>query len=364
MDAQRFIDAIVEDPTALERWEVYADWLLERGDPRGELISLGLRGVASERIAELEHDEAHLLSPRLYDQSHLYRFEFRRSFIHGATLQGTADERPTVEAIDALFADPHGCLVERLELGPFGDLEHAVAALAAPRRALRTLSTIAGPDSSDRLALAAPQLERLEILDDRGGARIVHPTVATLVTDVSRCKSICSGAFDLPSLTALDLTFLDSRPLSNAESIWSRPPPRLTTLKVDKLTPDEWSDEAGDAYFFDMFAQLGTSPLGAQLQRLELGYLRSVEIGQLLAVARQLRRLQHLQFHVTESETLEERTAVRDAFVAAFPATTLEVDWRLEPPRPLGPAKIIDADSKGTDGRVDALGAFILRRVR
>jgi uncharacterized protein (TIGR02996 family) len=40
VDPQAFIDAIVDDPDDKATWVAYADWLCERGELRGEIISL------------------------------------------------------------------------------------------------------------------------------------------------------------------------------------------------------------------------------------------------------------------------------------------------------------------------------------
>jgi len=391
MDAQRFIDAIVDDPTPLDWWEIYADWLLERGDPRGELIALELavdagRGTKEmkQRIGELKHDEARLLSPRLFDQSHLYRFEFRRGFIRSAVLQGTGDDQPTVEAINALFADPHGCLVESLALGPFGNREHAVAVLAAPRRALRSLSSWDGDDrtdwlaaspgalrslsswggkgSTDRLAVAAPWLEWLQIGEPPGEQThlpLVHPTLSTLSTSANACWAIRAGAFELPMLETLELT-PGFAGLRGVDSIWSRPPSRLTRLKLDMFMSLIAID--GDVAEAESLENLGRAPIAAQLRYFEASHVGDATLEQLLASASQLRHLEHLKLGLLLwQQSSAERRALRDAVVAAFPTTNIEADWGLvpPPPQPEVPPKVIDADSKGPDGRVDPFGAFL-----
>ena len=35
-----FIDAILADPDELSNYQVFSDWLIERGDPRGDLINI------------------------------------------------------------------------------------------------------------------------------------------------------------------------------------------------------------------------------------------------------------------------------------------------------------------------------------
>ena len=46
---------LLKDPESLENWLVYADWLQERGDPRGELIVLDIR-LEDETTASEDRD--------------------------------------------------------------------------------------------------------------------------------------------------------------------------------------------------------------------------------------------------------------------------------------------------------------------
>src|SRR6185369_7799655 len=103
-------------------------------------------------------------------------------------------------------------------------------------------------------------------------------------------------------------------------------------------------------------------PIAAQLRYFEASYVDAVDLEQLLASASQLRHLEHLKLGLSLwDQSLDECRALRDAVVAAFPTTNIEADWRLDPPPPLPevPPKVIDADSKGPDGRVDAIAAFV-----
>ena len=60
-----FVQAILEEPEADALRLIYADWLEERGDPRGELIrvqcELARIGADDPRRAELEFREQQLL---------------------------------------------------------------------------------------------------------------------------------------------------------------------------------------------------------------------------------------------------------------------------------------------------------------
>jgi len=46
---EALIAAIVADPEAIEHWMAYGDWLLERGDRRGEWIDAIARWIEGAR---------------------------------------------------------------------------------------------------------------------------------------------------------------------------------------------------------------------------------------------------------------------------------------------------------------------------
>jgi hypothetical protein len=91
---------------------MYSDWLLDRGDPRGEWIRAALASDDDKVATKPPVDEEGLLSPRLAEHEHLLRFHWR-GFIRGARLMGAMDDPPTPETIAALFADPHAALLSR-----------------------------------------------------------------------------------------------------------------------------------------------------------------------------------------------------------------------------------------------------------
>ncbi len=97
--AQELLAAIIEQPESNERRQIYADLLLEQGDPRGELIHVQLQREAldatDERQSALAEREVLLRTPleeewraRLAD--HFIHVEFRRGFIERATVHGAA----------------------------------------------------------------------------------------------------------------------------------------------------------------------------------------------------------------------------------------------------------------------------------
>jgi len=111
VSAEALIAAIVAEPDQEAPWLVYADWLLEREDVRGELIHFALDGTegALRRMSLLEQDLEPLLSPRLFAQRSHWRFGWRRGFLCRAS---TSDLPFETEALAALWADPHAVLLE------------------------------------------------------------------------------------------------------------------------------------------------------------------------------------------------------------------------------------------------------------
>jgi uncharacterized protein (TIGR02996 family) len=86
------VAAIVAAPDDDAPRLVYADWLMQRGDPRGELIAVQCRlaaGDASTEIATRERELRALLEPQLIAPLHAIAFggfELRRGFVEHAEL--------------------------------------------------------------------------------------------------------------------------------------------------------------------------------------------------------------------------------------------------------------------------------------
>jgi uncharacterized protein (TIGR02996 family) len=161
---------------------VYADWLLERGDPRGELIAVQCEQARTPwyapRFVELERLSAALigrhidrwlggLDPRLGP-------DFRRGMIEGITVDDPARLAPLAE--DGLVhratvrADPSGWddlhRIDELELSMSGEPELLYRLAAHPRLRLRRLDLSKGFDMVALEAFAGgafPELERLRI---------------------------------------------------------------------------------------------------------------------------------------------------------------------------------------------------------
>jgi uncharacterized protein (TIGR02996 family) len=112
VDPAALLDAVLAHPDDEGPRQVYADWLLEQGDPRGELIAVQMElsrgGLAEARRLELEAREASLLSQhgarwlgRL--SSDAVRASFSRGFLDALTV---LDVSSLFDADDTLRREP------------------------------------------------------------------------------------------------------------------------------------------------------------------------------------------------------------------------------------------------------------------
>lgn len=111
--------AIAANPLDRDPYVVFADWLQQQGDPRGELMSLQLSGKDEAAEALLAEHEAYFLGPLaehklVYDeggsnnvsslrtpeqeaawqQIHTQAFRWRNGFIHFLRLSHDEDQEP------------------------------------------------------------------------------------------------------------------------------------------------------------------------------------------------------------------------------------------------------------------------------
>lgn len=190
---EQLLQAIRERPDDDGPRLVYADWLSDRGDPRGELI------VLQCALARLDRDDAdrHPLEARERELMTAHRAEWRRAlaaipsidndylkrgFVERISLDEAmlADHAPAVFAAAPLLSDLYlhasnsherSLIVPpelaRLRAISFASTRHAVAALASPH--LRSIERLAfarecqGREIVD--ALVGSQLDRVESLD-------------------------------------------------------------------------------------------------------------------------------------------------------------------------------------------------------
>jgi uncharacterized protein (TIGR02996 family) len=167
---EAFLQAILEDPDDDAPRLIYADWLEERGDPRGEFIrlqcDLARMGQGDPRCPALQYQEQQLLGAHraewlgpLPQGTILYEPIFRRGFLEAVSLE----PRTFLELGEQLFRlHP----LRRLSF-PGPDEERRFAALAAsPLLARLTALCIHGiTDRAAEVLAASPHLTRLTALD-------------------------------------------------------------------------------------------------------------------------------------------------------------------------------------------------------
>ncbi|KIG18411.1 hypothetical protein DB30_00696 [Enhygromyxa salina] len=93
---QRLLESIYDDPRANDARRVYADWLVGRGDPRGEFIHLQVDRFRGQATVEQFARERALLDQHCARGSHRVRARIcntRRSQLPecGARVPGPAD---------------------------------------------------------------------------------------------------------------------------------------------------------------------------------------------------------------------------------------------------------------------------------
>jgi uncharacterized protein (TIGR02996 family) len=335
-ERDRLLAAIVADPDVLVNWVVYADWLLERGDPRGELINLELAieaGATDDRVERhraLQRDEDALVSPRLLEEVHHFHLTWWRGFIKEAEMFGPADDVPTRETLAALIADPHACLLRTLSLADpvpvFGDLRCET---------VRELYFICYVAVKLPLAEVFPRLDRLVLgfcpdWPDPDYStrleRIVHPTLTSIR---GLCPALASGAFELPSLTELQIG--DPIPLLGPNGILTRPPTKLVTLGAEVTA--------------ESLRALRQAPIFSQLRALSVP--AEMEVIEELAAAPSA--FEHIALScVACVDTMEERDALATQIAALLPEATISIEVADPPPnRPALPlAPIGDALTK------------------
>ncbi|MEO8549564.1 MAG: TIGR02996 domain-containing protein [Kofleriaceae bacterium] len=353
MNAEELVAAIVATPEAEEAWIFYADWLLDRGHPRGELIYLqaaadGGDVDAINRLRRLEDDEEPLLSPRLAAKARHWKFDWRRGFIQRAALRRDEGE-PDAEMLAALCADPHVALLSGL-----------------------TIDHVDGACTLGNLDAELARLRRLDVLC-LGGVNLAslrHANLRVLHIEDAHCPPVLDGNFDLPRLERLIWDLSDPALLGIPTSIAHAPPPSLACLELPFATADT-------------IASLASSPLARQLQALDFGTYGSKTIAAMCDHATafpNVRKLRitsprrRLRLHlgaldlaaVRDEVWADEKTisGLVDDLRRRLPTTELDTEMFFVPrpsrsPRPERPHVQFDAESRGPDGRIDALGKWI-----
>ena len=322
MDAQAFIDAIVDDPDDRAMWIAYADWLCDRGELRGELINLALAADDHEdpervraRVDMLTGRTRELLSPPVAKAAQHWRFKWWRGFIRAAALITSRDDLGDA-LVDALLADPHAPLIETLDVGT-----HWRPVLRHERRRLRSLSVYNLGRGAADLDARAPGLEDLELSaghPDFYVDELVHGALRRL-SMFAECPAIETGAFQLPRLEALAIGIAANRPILTSEtSILRRPPPTLTSLRLQSAF-SEW---------VPAFSRCGVV---AQLTQLTIGTLGAAGVDALCEHAAAFAHIAALHIDLVSSVNLElvppdQLRELHERLRRAFPQVTIAPD--------------------------------------
>lgn len=285
--------AILADPDARDAYAVYADWLLEHGDPDGELIAVQLALEDAPGDAKLKERERKLLDVKEDQLRRLFYVGvhrairhpiWRRGVLHSIEVRGAEDGAVTATAYTKLLADPCSRFLRELTVRSenvqrgrrtpaTSAIVDAIAASGAPRGLRRLAFYPVNTSISDTwlsdLSPIYPHLPGLEEL-------VIHAGDVTL------------GEIDLPSLRTFELEAHDPYPHvpSNlATAAW----PRLERLVLDignprnrHLTPQ------------DLFPLLDSPSPPPGLRTLGLLNCAFADLIPVLARSRLLPGLQHL----------------------------------------------------------------------
>lgn len=118
---------ILENPDDKGGYLVYADWLTQQGDPRGELIVVQSAGKAA-REAELLASHPFMRGIGLTDRAHLrsagpgiakatWRWGFWQTLHIFNVIDWMDSKFPTKEVLDRLFTNPAALVLQALEVG-------------------------------------------------------------------------------------------------------------------------------------------------------------------------------------------------------------------------------------------------------
>lgn len=112
-ESERACRASLDD---VKPWRIYADWLVERGDLRGELASLWLSGKTADAERFLVRHRDALLGG--HSENDVYEIECRHGFVHQLALRrAAADELTTAALVADVLSHPGARFVDTLKIG-------------------------------------------------------------------------------------------------------------------------------------------------------------------------------------------------------------------------------------------------------
>lgn len=272
--------AIVDDPTDEARWTVFVDWLIARGDPRGELAVVRdpeplLRSLAPAWLGA--HAEPRVAGNRVvvggaseqpFPSESWVGLEFERGHVRRLEIDIVND--PLVDGgpqwgagwipalVRRLLTQPVGRLVQTIEIRQRPDWTGELrcdalldALLAGAPLAARTLAWgyahdwefVELPDCTP-LLLAAPQLEAVTLQGEGGlDLAVSHPRLRRLGVGAMQPDSLeVLAVHELPALEHLTvwLEFDDTREVDSGFNVERLTPllaatlPRLRTLELPR----------------------------------------------------------------------------------------------------------------------------------
>lgn len=150
---------VLAAPDDLPRRALWADWLLERGDPRGELLSLQLLDRAltpkeQKRVTALVRQHGRSWIGKLTGVADAKTLQFERGVLVGCRVGAVPEGRVAAD-------DPHWATIERLTVPSYTVVPKLFAKLLECVPRLRALE---GPSIAllrEALQRGAPKLERL-----------------------------------------------------------------------------------------------------------------------------------------------------------------------------------------------------------
>lgn len=244
------------------RWDpetamVYADALIARGDPRGELIALDLHAAHHGETAELAQQRRVRAEAWLGPEQRSYLFgEVRFGMLERFTIRSERT-RPAARFVAELFASPAAPYLRSVQIDASAKQVAAALQLLAARplpwlRRLAITQEYNGPvprATLDAFAAAAPHLEELSLEGTRVVTTPVHPNVRTL--QIVGGDALVVGAAAMPSVTEIDLVFdrycEPNKRLAFAPLLNPRLFPALERLDLSRSPGTEW---AGSLFSF------------------------------------------------------------------------------------------------------------------
>lgn len=301
--------AILADQGNIEAYLVYADWLQQEGDPRGELIAVQVGRAEREDGATLEDAEQRLLGE--FSDGLLgelpeagTRAQFRFGFLDSVRLSDDAEGLSTGEQIEELCTLPDRRHLRELRIGVavqddenhYDDVIQMLAKRAGQLPSLRSLFigdfdfeeceiSWSALGTVSPIYKAFPELEALKL---RAGAmdlgeRVNMPQLKRFAIETGGLSLESLGAVrasDWPELESLELWFGDPAygctcELDNVLPLLNETPlPKLRHLGLRNAP-----------FTNELIAALASSPLLAQLESLDLslGCLTAAGAAALLA---------------------------------------------------------------------------------